>query len=438
MPSPSGRKPAAMAAAIVVAFIIGIWIFWGRSNDLPSQLTSPAPAGASMRAAPVAATQFTELKSSRASSQSGVGPSPPGLMERFAGMLSEKRIDVCDLSNTEAAQFLSQGVVSDFAGANAAFSEATGKFLRSEQPRDRAVGLYAQLYQVEWEARTIEGSNYKPCLVGTDCRRNDSTEESQRVRAVATDPLVKLALSADDPAIYAMAVYACGGRKSATCAQVTYAGWAKIEPTNGAAWLMVAAEASSSRDAAARDAALQRVVATGTFNPRFPSLLPLLEADAVVRQSSLGQFSISAALVGVQVQSLLTISNALATVCLRGESLDEARANACDKLASQLLDVDENVMSSMIAIAVGNKVGWQPERVKRYRDEAAVALGLSSDQNSVENPYSCESLARSVREARTWFSKGERAMAREHAFASGKSLAALADEYRKKYPNLIK
>lgn len=128
---------------------------------------------------------------------------------------------------------------------------------------------------------------------------------------------------------------------------------------------------------------------------------------------------------------------ALATVCLRGESLDEARKIVCDKLASQLLDQDENVVSSMIAIAVGNKVGWQPERVQRYRDEAAVALGLSSDANSVENPNSCENLARSVRVARLWFSKGERAMAREHASASGKSLAELADEYRKKYPNLI-
>ena len=174
------------------------------------------------------------------------------------------------------------------------------------------------------------------------------------------------------------------------------------------------------------------------LSPRLPSLLPLLEADAVARQSPLGQFSIGNALVGMHVQPLLTLSNALATVCLRGESLDEGRTLACDKLASQLLDLDETVMPSMMAIAVGSKVGWQPERLQRYRDEAAVAMGLSSDQNSVENPYSCESLARSVREVRIWFSKGERARAREYSSASGKSLAELADEYRKKYPTLIR
>ena len=438
LPPPPVGKRAALPAAIFVAFIIGIWIYWGHSNDLPSQLALPAPTGASMQAIPVAATKSAELSPSRASSQSRGGPSERGLLERFAGMLSEKRIVVCGLSHTEAAQFLSQELVTDIVGANAALAEATGKFLRSEQPRDRALGLYAQLNQVEWEARTIEGSNFKPCLVGTDCRSNGSTEESQRVRAVATNPLVNLALSGNDPAIYATAVHACNGRKSATCAQVTYAGWVKIEPNNAVAWLMVAAEASSTNDVTARDTALHRAGGAATFNPHLPALLPLFEADGVARQSPLAQSSIGTALVGMHVQPLLTLSNALATVCLRGESLDEARKIVCDKLASQFLDQDETVMSSMVAIAVGSKVGWQPERLQRYRDEAAVATGLSSDQNSIENPYSCESLARSVSEVRISFSKGERARAREYALASGRSLAELADEYRKKYPTLIK
>ena len=428
----SKRRRAALIVVLIVIAVIAV--YWWRSNNLSSQPTLPVT-NVVYGQTPAAVPASNRSDSTRQPMQRPTtDANPDGLLEKFTAMLKEKKIEVCGLSDAEAALFLARGEGQGIASVNAALAEVTGSLIRSDKPRDTALGLYLQLNQVEWEAKQIEGSGYKPCLVGSDCRRNESTEASERMRAAATEPLVKLALAGSDPAIYAMAVYACGGG----CASISYAGWAKIEPDNAAVWLMLAAEASTRKDIAARDAALQHASNAKVFDARIPSLAAVFDGDAVKRQSPLGQVSIGMAMIALNAVTTITSSGALGTICLGREPLDETRKGICNSLAAKMLVTEESMAGRMIATGVGKKLGWDEARLQVLRDEYAIAMGLSFDAGFSENMYSCESLTKSSRWIQKSLSKGERTIAREYVAESGKTLGELAEKYRKAYPGSVR
>ncbi len=432
MTQASKLKRAVLIVVLTVVAVIAV--YWWRSNDLSSQRTLPAITVVNEQASHTVPANGRSDSTRQPQQRTTSDINQDGLLERFAAMLKEEKTAVCGLSDAEAGLFLARGEGQDISSVNATLAEVAGSLIRSDKLRDTALGLYLQLNQVEWEAKEIEGSGYKPCLAGSDCRRNESTEASQRMRAAATEPLVKLALAGSDPTIYAMAVYACGG----SCASISYAGWTKIEPDNAAVWLMLAAEASTRKDIAARDAALQRAANAKAFDTRIPSLAAVFDGDAVKRQSPLGQVSIGIAMIGLNALPTITSTGALGTICLGREPLDEKRKSICNLLASKMLKTEESMVGRMMATGVGKKLGWDEARLQALRDEYAIAMGLSLDASFSEKPYSCDSLTKSSRWVQKSLSKGERALAREYVAESGKTLAELAEKYRKAYPGVVR
>ena len=439
-PLPYKRKRAVFASAFVVACIIAVFVvFWWRSNDLPPHSSLPSPTASSVQVLlPAEATGSGEISSAPANSRllaSSNDSRSPGTLDAFAVMLKEKAIEVCGVSAAEEALPLARG---EWQGtASAAFSEATGSLSRSDNPRDHALGLYLQLHQVEWQAKEVEGSAYRPCLEGGNCRRNESTELSQRMRAASTEPLVRLALTGNDPAIYAAAVYACDHRRSAPCASISVTDWAKREPDNAAIWLMFAEEAASRKDIIARDAALQRAVSAPEFNLHRPPFSLVLETNAFRRQSPLSQYSIAGALVGLNTQLWMHSSTiTLARLCGGSEPLDEARKGVCSFFAGKLVEADESAFALANVESIGRRVGWDEVRLQALRDDSAVTRGLSLDLSFGEKTYACDGLIKSNRWVQSALSKGERAAAREHVAKTGKTLSEVAEMYRKAYPGL--
>ena len=361
-----------------------------------------------------------------------------GVLNRIAALTKEEKVEICGLSNVEGALFLAQPGELNTGTLNATLAEAAGALIRRDKPRDIALGLYVQLNQVDWDAKEIEGSSYKPCKEGSDCRRNESTDTSQRMKAAATVPLVKLALAGNDPSVYATAVYACNGARTGSCASISYGGWAKIEPDNGAVWLMLAKEAAARKDIAARDAALQRAAASAGFDARMPAFLTVFEVDAVKAQSPLVQSLIGITLTGLNAAAAIPQAGALGSLCLRVEAMDEARKSLCDKLANKMLATDDSVLGLIVPTAVGENIGWDAARIQALRDERAVATGLVFDMTFDKNVWSCENLAKSNQWIQNSLSKGERAIAREYIAASGETLSELAKKYRGTYPSLIR
>jgi hypothetical protein len=92
----------------------------------------------------------------------------------------------------------------------------------------------------------------------------------------------------------------------------------------------------------------------------------------------------------------------------------------------------------MMVAGVGKRLGWDEARLQTLRDESTVALGISRDVASGENALSCEGLKNASRLVQKSLSKGERAGAYEHVAESGKTLSALADQYRNAYTSAVR
>jgi len=78
------------------------------------------------------------------------------------------------------------------------------------------------------------------------------------------DELVQLAAGAGDPAVYAMAVYACGilsAPAGGSCSRISLSAWAALDPGNAVPWLSLAAAARANHDAAAEADAFARAAA---------------------------------------------------------------------------------------------------------------------------------------------------------------------------------
>ena len=72
------------------------------------------------------------------------------------------------------------------------------------------------------------------------------------------------------------------------------------------------------------------------------------------------------------------------------------------------------------------------------RDERAILYGRMNDSFSRENLFSCNQLEQRHLKASDYLSKSERMLGRELAAKSGKTVAELANDYRRKYPSLAK
>lgn len=361
-------------------------------------------------------------------------------------LLQGKKVEVCGLSDLDAALFLAEqeeleGLTMNKSemgkgAANAALSEASAKLMQSNSLRDQALGLYVQAHQAEWAA-IDEGIKAKRCKGDMRCE-SDEWESKPQVRAAVAEPVVKMALAGRDPAIYATAMYACGSARIDACAAISYLGWARIDPDNAAVWLMVASEAAAQKDLAARDVAMRRAASASGYDTRIPSLATLFESEAVKAQSPLERMFIGNSLNTITALAWPPPYGALGSYCLRGETTDPARKDVCDALANKLLDLDKSLVGHRTASRIGEKIGWDAARLQTLRDESVVEFALALDIGLTGNKYSCENLAKSDQWTQKLLSKGDRGIALERIAKSGMSITELVEAYRKTNPELFK
>lgn len=357
-------------------------------------------------------------------------------------LLQGKKVEVCGLSDLDAALFLAEQVEQDGltrnhsemgkGAASAALSEASAKLIQSNSLRDQALGLYVQARQAEWAA-IDEGIKAKRCNGDMRCE-SDAWKWKPQLRAAVAEPLVKMALNERDPAIYATAIYACDKTPIDACAAISYIGWARIDSDNAAAWMMVANEAVRQKDLATRDEAMRRAAAASGYDFRFPSLATFFDAEVVKNQPPLVRSLIAGSLLGMASWPSYAALNAY---CVRNPSADPASETVCDTLAKKLLEKDEFISGRAMAINVGEKIGWDAVRLQRLRDESAVELAMLDD-GVTGKTYSCEYVAKYTLWTQKLLAKGDRAIALERVAKSGKSITELVEAYRKTNPELFK
>lgn len=422
--SPRRRQKALIVAIIAMGAIL-LFLLWlqrdaGRDRLESSPATPaqsvPAPTGTVDATAALQALPAPIRESNR-----------DGMLEKVAALLKGPRVEVCGLSDLEAALFLVTNGHEDMTAANAAMTMASGKLIQSDRLREKVLGLYAQSHLAESAA--YDDAVALRCKAGdVDCRIR--TERQPQLRSAAAEPLVRLALAGRDPATYAAAIYACGFVRTGACTSVSYAGWAKIDPDNAMAWLLAAGEAAERKDPIAEAESLQRAATAKGYDARIPILAPLFESDAVKTQSPLVRSSIALSLWGTSSLPLIAPAMALGTYCVRPKTLDAERQAICEKLANKMLEKDESLVGLAMATAVGKKLAWDAARLQALHDERMAIEGVMADALDGENIHGCEVLAKNIRWIQNALSKGELATNRDLMAKSGKTIPELAEKYR--------
>jgi hypothetical protein len=202
-----------------------------------------------------------------------------------------------------------------------------------------------------------------------------------------------------------------------------------MDPDNGSAWLQVAREATSRKDAAAVDNAMYRFANAKTIRDDTSSIYALAQSAV---PSSAGEFE-RAQLHEFANQAAMPspLSGQMFTrYCAEAALQDPSRAQTCDGLARQLIDKGSSLQERGIGITLAERLKWPAEAVAALREENDALRGALADEAADAEPESC----RAVEKARTPLLQaartGQVAAARLALAASEKSPAALAGTMR--------
>ncbi|MEQ1517522.1 MAG: hypothetical protein ABL931_13650 [Usitatibacteraceae bacterium] len=438
------KRYGVIGGAIAIVVIV-MTLLWGRAGSSLGSLLKSAPAAAAVQSyagrAKAAVRASEQAAATPASAAPRVGePAWAALLEKLMALLSGKKIEVCGLSDLEAALFLAGDSEAGTGAVDSVLAEVTGKLLRSDLPGEHFLGLYAQAQLSRWSASNASGREYRICGADFDCIVRIANQKQTAVNVPevtpAAEPLVKLALSSRDPNVTAAAVHACEHTRSEACGMIKLSDWAETDPENAFVWLRIATAAG--KDDAARNAALRRAAISSMYDPRVPSLAPIFNSELVQAQTALVRSSIGNAIGSSSSLASMSPIWGLTSYCLHDKSIDPSRNALCDALTNKLLEKDDSAVGLSMAIHLGKRLGWDEARLEALRDEKATVLGPMMEGMSDEKIYSCGWLDKNIQLTREMLSTGERSLARERIAKSGQSFSEVAKKYRERDPNSYK
>lgn len=297
---------------------------------------------------------------------------------------------------------------------------------RSEQ--ERALALHVQA-NVRGEAARDQYKRTLPdCDKDVDCRAR-----ALAVRQQAAQPrlaaLAQLAAAAVDPASYATAFYQCGSQREPACAAITAEHWTAMDPTNAVPWLHVAHAAAARGDTAARDEAVARASVLPLYDLRYPGTLRLMQTDLVLAQPVPVRLAISQDLLSPTSPDFFSPYLQIAGFCSTQADATPVRVKACGHLAEKLIEQDPSVLGQRVGAGIAQVARWSAERVAALNDEynAMIHVNVSADIVPTSRT-NCQGFEK----YEAWMSEaariGEVAMLRQAIGATGKSIAALAEE----------
>ena len=430
-----------LIAAVIALVAIFYWLYPWRADVVPTAPGISASTSTPDKASPALHSGVTTAAVAHASRQTNLPSNETGwkaILENLAALLKQDKLEVCGLSDFDAALYLAGDTEVGSGAVNTTLAQVTGKFVESDLPHERALGLYMQAHLADWAWGNAEESKYRICAGDSECISKtiapQASHQLSETRSTAVAPLVKIALASRDPIVVAAALHACRGIRSGVCESVSAAHWAAIEPNNAAVWLMVADEAVSRKDTTARDNALRRAAAATEYDTRIPSLAPVTDSALVLAQPPLVQFHIGNQLAVTNATAMVLSASGLTSYCFHEKKIDHLRNTLCDTLANKLLDKDGSLVGLAYATGLGKKLGWDAARLQTLQDERTAIEGNIRDEFSRPDMFSCQQLAKTNQWIKTLLTNSERAIAQKLVADSGKTLAQLAARYRPAAP----
>lgn len=314
------------------------------------------------------------------------------------------------------------------AAAEATAERVTADLLSQPQPRQQAIGHYAQLVAA-MRAAGAEFERRNPQCDDEACarRRRQAAEETH---APFAQSLAKLAVASQDPTAYALGVYGCRLSRAGACAQLTTARWAQLAPDNAVPWFVLAEEAHQNKDEVALAEALHRAARAKYSDYDWSAMLAMADHREAVALAPASRLVFLTTLIGIYSAFPTPGYLAASEACSQARLGDAARRQLCSDLATMMTERSGSLLELSLGTAIGERTGWPAERVQRLRDEKEAVFMVSARDWIADDVHSCRFLEQLEARTREFATLGELRAGRQRIAASGRPASALAAEWR--------
>ncbi len=210
----------------------------------------------------------------------------------------------------------------------------------------------------------------------------------------AREELVAMAVTSADPAIYAVALKECAftaADAASACAQLSPRGWAKLDPDNAAAWLLVAARALENRDIAAEAAAFTQASRAHRSDSYNYSLLQYAAPDMPSDATPLERWSLAINVIGIEAAFVEPFRPTFLH-CSQEAVLDNTVAQQCNSLAELWVTHPTTVLDLVMGRLIGAQVGWSAKRIADLTEKTNAYMQVLTEATPSEpdNEWTCK------------------------------------------------
>jgi hypothetical protein len=304
---------------------------------------------------------------------------------------------------------------------------AAGRFLGELTNKARARWLSALLDSDDIRARAA-GLFLEGKLTGNDSVQ--PFEEQTR------DALVQLAVGASDPAIYALAVYACNTYSdpapTGSCQQITLNKWARLDTDNAVPWLLVAGQAHARNDATTETAAFGQAAKAHKADAYNYSLYTFTESELPRDVTPLERWYLAVELIGIESATASVEYVGASKHCSAEAMQDRGVRQQCNALAELMVSNGTTLLDLGIGTHIGARAGWSNARVAGLTEErdALMQAITQTTPNNNDDLWTCDGVRRGNAYMGQWVRLGEIGAARDSLDRSGETVAELAQKQR--------
>lgn len=317
--------------------------------------------------------------------------------------------------------------------AVAALSGIFKRMAKAEGERDRALALLAQSYFAT-DFVTGLGSSQRPlCGVDPDCILRANSD----LQAPFLTPLVGMASTTTDPAVYASALRACSQVKVKACDVLTPARWTHLDPDNGAAWIMTANWAEQSGDLPGWERALQRAAGAREFDLRALRLDQIvLREDFAALPAAVRATAMLPLMFPAQEDGLIALLAPAIRYC-RSEATGLAvQREACGALADLLMNREKSLTALRAATWMGNN-NFSEQKTAALEEEIDALAYAERLRRQNTGSLGCARVEQLPNDVRSMQSGGPTALLRKWLADRGETNTSAATKQRQYFKELM-
>ena len=250
-----------------------------------------------------------------------------------------------------------------------------------------------------WLAALLNSDDYRARAAGLFLDGKLTGGDSLRPMEEATrNTLVQLAVGAGDPAVYAMAVYACrtdvDESANSACPQISLRAWARLDPDNAVPWLLVAREAQEKHDVAGEMQAFSQAAKSRKTDSYNDSLFAFAEPELPKDVTPLQRWNLSLELLGIEAATRDSQYSVASRHCSNEALRNGNVRQQCDALANLFVTKGAILLDLGVGASIGARVGWSAQRVAGIKQESNALLQSLTQAVPTQNGdlWSCDTV----------------------------------------------